>query len=140
MLLTTTARDGIIVLVNLDGTFCAPYNGAVGVGLRIDEPCLDIPGNDRINDGVMIWEADVDKYLARVKKASSTPSLTLADVSMNWIPSSWASSLPCCSVMTLLSFQSDLFPIRILFTPSEACCSMLECHVRMSIGRGSETG
>ena len=85
-------------------------------------------------NGDVLRGADTDRYLARVKNASSTPSLTLADVSMNWIPSSWASSLPCCSVTTLLSFQSDLFPIRILFTPSEACCSMLECHVRISRG------
>ena len=93
-----------------------------------------------VNNDAVIMEADVGKHLARVKKASSTPSLTLADVSMNWIPSSWANSLPCCSVMTRLSFQSDLFPIKILFTPSEACCSMLECHVRISVGSGIETG
>jgi len=131
MPLTTTARGGIIVLVNLDRTFCGSHNGADGVGLRIDQPRLDIP-SDEMNGDVVALEADTDKYLARVKKASSTPSLTFADVSMNWMPSSWANSLPCCSVMTLLSFQSDLFPIRILFTPSEACCSMLECHVRIS--------
>jgi len=34
--------------------------------------------------------------------------------------------------LTLFSSQSDLFPTRILDTPSLACCSMLECQVRMS--------
>jgi hypothetical protein len=34
--LTTTASNGVVVLVDLDGTFCASYNGAVGFGLRID--------------------------------------------------------------------------------------------------------
>jgi len=32
---------------------------------------------------VAVREVDADEYLARVKKASSTPSLTFADVSMN---------------------------------------------------------
>jgi hypothetical protein len=71
-------------------------------------------------------------HRARVKKASSTPSLTFAEVSMNLTPSSAASSRPCSSVTARLSVQSHLFPIRILLTPSEACCSMFECHVRMS--------
>jgi hypothetical protein len=34
---------------------------------------------------------------------------------------------------TFFSSQSHLLPIRILLTPSEACCSMLACHVRMSV-------
>ena len=71
-------------------------------------------------------------HRARVKKASSTPSLTFADVSMNLMPSSLASSRPCSSVTAFLSVQSDLLPMRILFTPSDACCSMFACHVRMS--------
>lgn len=70
--------------------------------------------------------------LARVKKASSTPSLIFADVSMNLMPSSLASSRPCSSVTARFSDQSDLLPMRILFTPSDACCSMFACHVRMS--------
>jgi len=70
--------------------------------------------------------------LASVKNASSTPSLTLADVSMKRMPSSSASSRPCSSVTARLSIQSDLLPIRILLTPSEACCSMFECQVWMS--------
>lgn len=73
--------------------------------------------------------------LASVKKASSTPSLIFAEVSMNLIPSSLASSRPCSSVTARFSDQSDLLPMRTLFTPSDACCSMFACHVRMS---GSE--
>lgn len=34
---------------------------------------------------------------------------------------------------TFLSVQSHLFPIRILFTPSDACCSTFECQVLMSV-------
>ena len=48
--LTTTAHNGIVVLIDLDGTFCAPYNGGVGVGLRIDQPRLDIPSDGEMND------------------------------------------------------------------------------------------
>lgn len=73
-----------------------------------------------------------EAYLANEKKASSTPSFTFADVSMNLIPSSLARALPCSSVTARLSVQSDLLPMRILFTPSDACCSILECQVRMS--------
>ena len=75
---------------------------------------------------------------ARVKNASSTPSLILADVSMNLIPSSLASSRPCSSVTARFSDQSDLLPMRILFTPSDACCSMFACHVRMSVPKREE--
>src|SRR6266404_6165322 len=71
-------------------------------------------------------------HRARVKNASSTPSLIFADVSMNLTPSSSASSRPWSSETALLSAQSDLLPMRILFTPSEACCSMFACQVRMS--------
>jgi hypothetical protein len=46
-----------------------------------------------------------------------------------------ASSRPASSVTSLLSVQSDLFPIKILLTPSEACCSILECQVRMSYAK-----
>jgi len=84
--LTTAARGGIVVLVNPNRTFCGSYGGVGGVGLRIDQPRLDIPDNEM--NGDVVRELGSDKYLARVKKASSTPSLTLADVSMNWIPSS----------------------------------------------------
>ena len=51
---------------------------------------------------------------------------------MNVIPSSLARALPCSSVTALLSVQSNLLPMRILFTPSDACCSILECQVRIS--------
>lgn len=44
-------------------------------------------------------------------------------------------NVPCSSVTAFLSVQSDLLPINILFTPSEACCSTFECHVRISIPR-----
>lgn len=70
--------------------------------------------------------------LASVKNASSTPSLTFADVSMNLMPNSSASARPCSSVTAFLSVQSDLLPMRILLTPSEACCSMLLCQVWIS--------
>lgn len=78
----------------------------------------------------------IGPHLASVKNASSTPSFTFALVSMNLMPSSCASSRPCSSLMTFLSTQSHLFPTRILFTPSEACCSMFECQVRTSAEMG----
>lgn len=53
-ILTTTTRSGIVVLVDLDGTFCGSYNGGVGVDLRIDQPCLDVPGDDEINGGLKV--------------------------------------------------------------------------------------
>lgn len=40
---------------------------------------------------------------------------------------------------TFLSLQSHLLPMRILLTPSDACCSTLACHVRMS-ERGWDIG
>jgi hypothetical protein len=53
--LTTTAHNSIIVLVNLDRTFCGSDSGGVeGVGLRIDQPRLDIPGDDGMNGEVMV--------------------------------------------------------------------------------------
>jgi len=69
---------------------------------------------------------------ASVKKASSTPSLTLALVSRKRTPSSSARAWPCSCETAFFSVQSHLLPMRILLTPSEACCSMLECHVRIS--------
>ena len=72
-----------------------------------------------------------------MKKASSTPSLIFAEVSINLMPSSLASSRPCSSVTARFSVQSDLLPMRILFTPSDACCSIFACHVRMSYEAGS---
>ena len=41
--LTTTARSGIVTLVNLDRTFRVSYSGVGGIGLRVDQPRLDIP-------------------------------------------------------------------------------------------------
>ena len=55
-----------------------------------------------------------------------------AEVSMNGTPSSCASALPCSSETTRFSVQSHLFPMRILWTPSVACCSTFWNHVRMS--------
>ena len=72
-------------------------------------------------------------HRASVKKASSTPSLTLAEVSMNLMPSSSASCCPRSVETARFSSQSHLLPIRILLTPSVACCSTLENHVRMSV-------
>ena len=85
------------------------------------------------NLNCLSWAISIPTYLASVKNASSTPSFRRADVSMNLIPSSLASSRPCSSVTARFSVQSDLFPMRILLTPSDACCSMLACQVRMSI-------
>ena len=48
------------------------------------------------------------------------------------MPSSSASAWPCSVETARFSSQSHLFPIRILLTPSEACCSTFENHVRMS--------
>ena len=87
MPLTTAARGGVVVLIDLYRTFCGSYSGAGGIGLRINQPRLDIPSM-WMNGDVVARKANTDKYLARVKKASSTPSLTFADVSMNWMPSS----------------------------------------------------
>lgn len=71
-------------------------------------------------------------YLAKVKNASSTPSFTFALVSINRIPSSSANARPCSWDICRFSFQSDLLPIRILFTPSDACCSIFACQARIS--------
>lgn len=70
--------------------------------------------------------------LASVKNASSTPSFAFALVSKNLNPNSSARRRPSSSDTARCSSISHLFPIRILLTPSEACCSMFECHVRMS--------
>lgn len=37
--------------------------------------------------------------------------------------------------LTFLSDQSHLLPIKILFTPSEACCSTFWCQVLISVSR-----
>ena len=74
-------------------------------------------------------------YRAREKNASSTLMFDFAEVSMNGMPSSWASALPCSSETTRFSVQSHLFPIRILWTPSVACCSTFWNHVRISAGK-----
>ena len=117
-------------LVNTDGTVSRNASRWTrSVGLRINKTSLDIPKSVWIGN----WkEMSEMTHLASVKKASSTPSLIFADVSMKRMPSSSASSQPCSSVTARLSVQSDLLPIRILLTPSEACCSMFECQVRMS--------
>jgi hypothetical protein len=56
-----------------------------------------------------------------------------ADTSRNGMPSSSASAWPCSVETARFSSQSHLLPMRILLTPSEACCSTLENHVRMSV-------
>ena len=123
-------------LVNLDRIRCRGGRCVGSIGLRIDEACLDITRQDRaasIIEKKPVQENGDLTHRASVKKASSTPSLIFAEVSINLIPSSCASSRPSSSVIALLSVQSDLLPTRILFTPSDACCSMLACHVRMSV-------
>lgn len=71
---------------------------------------------------------------AREKNASSTWSLFFAEVSTYGIPSSLASACASSVDTTRFSVQSDLLPTRRRDTPSDACCSMFECHVRMSEG------
>ena len=116
-------------LVNTNGTVSWKTSRRTrGIGLRINETSLNIPKSVWINNS----KKSGTTHLASVKNASSTPSFTFADVSMKRMLSSSASSRPCSSVTARLSVQSDLLPIRILLTPSEACCSMFECQVRMS--------
>lgn len=70
--------------------------------------------------------------VARSKKAFSTLMLDLALTSRKGMPSSSARAWPFSVDTTRLSSQSHLLPIRILLTPSVACCSTLENQVRMS--------
>lgn len=58
----------------------------------------------------------------------------LADTSRKGMFSSSASCWPRSVETTRFSSQSHLLPIRILLTPSVACCSTLANHVRMSVG------
>jgi hypothetical protein len=117
-------------LVNLDRVRCRGGRCIGSIGLRIDESSLDITRQGMRKSS---QENGDSAHRASVKKASSTPSLIFAEVSINLIPSSSESWRPSSSVIALLSVQSDLLPTRILFTPSDACCSMLACHVRMSV-------
>ena len=128
-------RRGRCGLVNLDrsigvrhatGSPCCICLRVYESGLAISIAC-SMRGDDRGSTNMT--------HRASVKKASSTPSFSLADVSINLMPSSRARSRPSSSGTARLSVQSDLLPMRILFTPSEACCSMLACHVRMSGAR-----
>jgi hypothetical protein len=59
--------------------------------------------------------------------------LLLAETSRKGMPSSSARAWPCSVEMARFSSQSHLLPMRILLTPSVACCSTLENHVRMSV-------
>ncbi len=59
--------------------------------------------------------------------------LLLAETSRNGMPSSSASAWPCSVETARLSSQSHLLPIRILLTPSVACCSTLANQVRISV-------
>jgi hypothetical protein len=70
---------------------------------------------------------------ARLKKAFSTLMFDLALTSMKGMPSSLASAWPCSVETARFSSQSHLLPMRILLTPSVACCSTLENQVRMSV-------
>lgn len=58
--------------------------------------------------------------------------LLFAETSKNGIPSSSASCCPLSVETARFSSQSHLLPIKILLTPSVACCSTFENHVRMS--------
>ena len=59
--------------------------------------------------------------------------LLFAETSRKGIPSSSARAWPCSVETARLSSQSHLLPMRILLTPSEACCSTLENQVLMSV-------
>lgn len=59
--------------------------------------------------------------------------LLFALTSRKGMPSSSASCWPRSVLTARFSSQSHLLPIRILLTPSVACCSTLENQVRMSI-------
>ena len=69
---------------------------------------------------------------AREKKAFSTLMFDFAETSMKGMPSSSARAWPWAVLTTRFSSQSHLFPIRILLTPSLACCSTFENQVGMS--------
>jgi hypothetical protein len=58
--------------------------------------------------------------------------LLFADTSKKGMPSSSASAWPRSVEMARFSSQSHLLPMRILLTPSVACCSTLENQVRIS--------
>lgn len=58
--------------------------------------------------------------------------LDLAETSMKGMPSSSANCCPRSTETARFSSQSHLLPIRILLTPSVACCSTFENQVRMS--------
>ena len=58
--------------------------------------------------------------------------LLLAETSRKEMPSSSARAWPFSWETTRLSSQSHLLPIRILLTPSVACCSTFSNQVRMS--------
>lgn len=82
-------------------------------------------------DGGEVWT-----NLVNVKKASSTPSFTFAEVSMNKLmPSSLASPRACSYVTALSSVLSDLVPMRILLKYFGTYWSTSECHVWISACR-----
>ena len=58
--------------------------------------------------------------------------LLFAETSMNGMPSSSANCCPRSTDTARFSSQSHLLPIRILLTPSVACCSTFENQVRIS--------
>ena len=60
--------------------------------------------------------------------------LLFAETSRKGMPSSSARAWPRSVLTARFSSQSHLLPMRILLTPSVACCSTLENHVRMSAG------
>jgi hypothetical protein len=80
------------------------------------------------------------RHAASTPPPAETPYL-VCDAVLALCPISQISSPSCgttsLQLLTRFSSQSHLLPIRILLTPSLACCSMFECHVRMSGGSHS---
>lgn len=122
-LAAATARASALLRRDVDAAVGGKRDGSLGLGLRVDKAGFNVPG---------VRMQRLVTHLARVKKASSTPSLALALVSKKRNPNSSASALPCSRVTARFSSQSHLFPMRILFTPGDACCSICACHVRTS--------
>jgi len=121
-LLTSTRRRSAASDVGADAASGCESIKRVLISLSHPDPSTLIPGT-RVREYA---------HLASVKNASSTPSFAFALVSRNLNPNSSASARPWSSETARFSSQSHLLPIRILLTPEEACCSMLECQVRMS--------
>jgi hypothetical protein len=147
----TSCRRGVArPTVHLDCSLGCTTSYLARIRLRVNQTCLDIPGfitrvtltapgvqildvpckseesilNAIISLGTRLHELDA-KFIRQGKTCRPIQIFTSKHNQLR--------DLPCSSVTAFLSVQSDLLPTSILFTPSEACCSTLECHVRMSI-------